>query len=535
MVVGTVIAWLDSALPKGSDMDTQSTRPIRAVEYVRMSTDMQQYSIACEQAANRLYAAQRGLEVVRTYSDEGRSGLSIEGRDSLVRLLADAESDGRDFEIILVYDVSRWGRFQDSDESAYYEFRCRKAGVRVEYCAEPFTNDGGPIAAVMKAIKRAMAAEFSRELSVKIAAAQLRGLAAGYFQGGKPGYGFRRRRVDAKGRSQGILRNGVWKGTKIQRTMLVKGPIGEVRTVQRIFVLYVRRGLSAQQIAAKLNAEGCPYLDGKKWVRHQVHFMLRNERYLGIEVHRRTSSGLSLGKRSTRRVRNPPSQWIRQPLGFPGFVSRGLFEGARAKAKKYSERFDDKPFLLEKLKRALAYHGRLTQKLINSTRGMPSAEVYQRRFGSLRRAYALIGYSYPYDWNGKPASLERLRISSALIDRIRAAFSEIGGIAKWHASYHVLTVNGGFTIATRVARCTTYRTGNKPLWYYRTERSFDPDVTILIRLNSDDSVKDYLYLTAETVAPFINHHFDDLPAPQDFRCRSVDEVVVKLLKSNAIR
>ena len=37
---------------------------------------------------------------------------------------------------ILVYYVSRWGSFQDTDESAHYEFACKSAGVPVHYCAE---------------------------------------------------------------------------------------------------------------------------------------------------------------------------------------------------------------------------------------------------------------------------------------------------------------------------------------------------------------------------------------------------------------
>ncbi len=58
---------------------------------------------------------------------------------------------------MLVYDVSRWGRFQDCDESAFYEYLCRRAGIRVEYCMEEFRNDGTPISAVLKVLKRVMA------------------------------------------------------------------------------------------------------------------------------------------------------------------------------------------------------------------------------------------------------------------------------------------------------------------------------------------------------------------------------------------
>ena len=131
---------------------------VRAVEYVRMSTAGQQLSIPFQQAAIRLHAVQRGYEIVRTYADEARSGLYLEGRPSLASLLAEVESGRADFRVILVYDVSRWGRFQDVDESGYYEYLCRKAGISVEYCAELFGIDPSPLNAVLKAIKRAMAA-----------------------------------------------------------------------------------------------------------------------------------------------------------------------------------------------------------------------------------------------------------------------------------------------------------------------------------------------------------------------------------------
>jgi DNA invertase Pin-like site-specific DNA recombinase len=87
-----------------------------------MSTEHQQYSTANQDDVIREYATKRGFEIVRTYADEGKSGLRVEGRESLKHLIADVQSGAADFDAILVYDVSRWGRFQDADESAYYEY-----------------------------------------------------------------------------------------------------------------------------------------------------------------------------------------------------------------------------------------------------------------------------------------------------------------------------------------------------------------------------------------------------------------------------
>jgi hypothetical protein len=70
--------------------------------------------------------------------------------------------------------VSRWGRFQDADESAYYEYICKRAGIAIQYCAEQFENDGSPVSTIVKGVKRAMAGEYSRELSAKVFAGQCR-------------------------------------------------------------------------------------------------------------------------------------------------------------------------------------------------------------------------------------------------------------------------------------------------------------------------------------------------------------------------
>ncbi|WP_395651942.1 recombinase family protein, partial [Brevundimonas sp.] len=88
--------------------------------------------------------------------------MRLDGRVSLQHLIADVQNGQTEFDVILVYGVSRWGRFQDADESAYYEFICREAGIAVHYCAEQFENDGSLSATIIKSMTRAMAGEYSR-------------------------------------------------------------------------------------------------------------------------------------------------------------------------------------------------------------------------------------------------------------------------------------------------------------------------------------------------------------------------------------
>ena len=177
-------------------MAPRAAQPRRAAQYVRMSTEHQRYSTENQSDAIAHYAAQRGVEIVRTYSDEGKSGLRIQGRDGLKQLIEDIQSGKADFEAVLVYDISRWGRFQDADESAYYEYICKRAGISVIYCAEQFENDGSPVSTIVKGVKRAMAGEYSRELSQKVFTGQSRLIELGYRQGGPPGFDLRRMLID---------------------------------------------------------------------------------------------------------------------------------------------------------------------------------------------------------------------------------------------------------------------------------------------------------------------------------------------------
>jgi DNA invertase Pin-like site-specific DNA recombinase len=117
-----------------STTSTNTPLPVRAAQYVRMSTEHQQYSPENQLEVVRQYAASHNMEIVQEYSDHGRSGLNIVGREGLNKLMLDVESKRTDFSALLVYDVSRWGRFQDVDESAYYEYVLKRAGIRVHYC-----------------------------------------------------------------------------------------------------------------------------------------------------------------------------------------------------------------------------------------------------------------------------------------------------------------------------------------------------------------------------------------------------------------
>ena len=219
---------IDWSQKKTAGQGTELGELTPAAAYVRMSTEHQKYSTDNQLDIITKYAERNNFEIIQQYADEGKSGLRLIGRDALQTLISDVESRGIKFKAILVYDVSRWGRFQDPDEAAEIELRCKRHGIKVHYCAEQFENDGSIGSSIIKTVKRAMAGEYSRELSVKVRAGQANLIRLGYRQGGAPGYGLRRMLVDQTGTSKGELQRGEQKSIATDRVILVPGPTEEI-------------------------------------------------------------------------------------------------------------------------------------------------------------------------------------------------------------------------------------------------------------------------------------------------------------------
>jgi DNA invertase Pin-like site-specific DNA recombinase len=235
----------------------------------------------------------------------------------------DIRSGHTDFGHVLVYDVSRWGRFQDIDESAHYEFTCRKAGIKVAYCAEEFDNDGSLISSIVKNIKRVMAAEFSRELSVKVHAAASRMARLGFKMGGQVGYGLERFAVDENSHQKGILRPGEYKYLRTDRVRVQPGSPDESAVVRWIFEEFVQ-GKSQADIVRELNRRGIPRKNGLRWNRNLMCGLLRNEAYIGNLVWNRFSQKLG-----ARKTRNQSDLWIRSEGCFEPTIDRDLFLRAK--------------------------------------------------------------------------------------------------------------------------------------------------------------------------------------------------------------
>jgi DNA invertase Pin-like site-specific DNA recombinase len=486
-----------------SDEDDAEDAGIPVAQYVRMSTEHQRYSTENQAATINEYAARHGMRIVRTYEDSGKSGLNLRGRSGLQALLHDVKQPNPKFNAVLVYDVSRWGRFPDPDEAAVYEHACKSRGIRVIYCAEPFNNDGSLPSTVFIGIKRSMAAEYSRELSVKVFAGASNIVRHGFRQGGVAGFGLRRQLVDEQQNVKGLLSRGEKKSIQTDRVVLVPGPPEEVAVVHRIYRLFLEDCMPERVIASVLNREGIPSDTGRAWTRGTVHQILTNEKYIGNNVYNRTSYKLKV-----RHVRNPPDEWVRRDSAFEAIVPMHMFVQAQAIIAARSQHLDDDQ-LLDLLRRTLQKHGALSGIVIDEDEDTPSSSTYRSRFGCLLRAYSLIGYTPRRDYAYLEINRALRRHHPELIEQMAANLVSTGGWTVRDPLTDLLTVNGEFTVSLVIARSKPTPAGSQR-WRIRFDTSLLPDITVVARMDhGNQRVFDYY------VFPAIDFIPDALPTLED--------------------
>jgi DNA invertase Pin-like site-specific DNA recombinase len=463
---------------------------IRAAAYVRMSTEHQQYSTSNQMDTIREYAVRRNMEIVVIYSDEGKSGLNIQGRGELARMISDVQTKQASYKCILVYDISRWGRFQDADESAHYEYTCRKAGIAVHYCAEQFENDGTPSSTIIKTVKRAMAGEYSRELSSKVFQGACRLIQLGFKQGGTAGFGLRRMLVDHTGQKKGLLKMGEHKSIQTDRVILVPGPDEEIAIVRWMYEAFVKEGKSEGEIAKVLNGRGILTDFERPWTRGTVHEVLTNEKYLGNNVYHRTSCKLK-----QKHVENPPEKWIRADNAFVGIIDSTLFLAAQGIILTRSRKWSDEE-MLEKLRSILTQHGRISGILIDESEDLPSSSAFRNRFGSLVSAYRLIGYEPEIDYGfieiNRQIRKKHPEILGEVVDKLR----QMGSSVVIDEKTDLLLVNDEWTVSIVLCRYQQSEAGTAR-WVIRLDEGLKPDITIAVRLDETNvGIRDYYLLPA---------------------------------------
>ncbi|MFA7257414.1 MAG: recombinase family protein, partial [Kiritimatiellales bacterium] len=309
--------WFNSSTQSG-------TR--RAVAYYRHSAqDRQENSVEIQQDQVRQFARENNIEIIHEFADKGKSGLSTEGRDAFNELLDDYVQGGKEkFDFVLVLDVSRWGRYQDTDLSAYFTGLCAKHGKQVVFTTIGFGEKNDLLHGLHLSIERYRAASYSRELSTKVFKGCAKIASQGFRAGGTPPYGFHRLLLDEQRQPVQILERGQRKSIQNQRVTLTPGAPEETAVIHLIFAEFVHKQFPPGRIASNLNGQRIPSPGGMQWSASAIRAILENELYVGTMIYNKTSQRLKSASH-----RNPEDEWIRVENAFPPIVDRKLFDQAR--------------------------------------------------------------------------------------------------------------------------------------------------------------------------------------------------------------
>ncbi|WP_260854380.1 recombinase family protein [Paraburkholderia sp. BCC1884] len=449
--------------------------PPRAAQYIRMSTDHQEYSPLFQREAIARYAVANNIRIVRDYEDAGISGLTLRDRPALIRLLLDVEDPARRFSSVLVYDVSRWGRFQDVDESAFYENTCRRAGVRIIYVAEPFENDGTPLSSVLKAMKRAMAGEFSREMSRKIFLGHCLNAQRGFHTAGPAGYGLRRMLVDARGNIRQPLGSHEYKNVQTDRVIVVPDTSGEAAMVRKMFEWYATQPVTAAGIARRLNDFGIVNGVGRAWKGRNVMQILHNEKYIGTNVYSRTTSKLDSPWQQL-----PEDEWIKVPDAFPPVVDKTIFAAVRSKLAGVRRR-PTRDEIIDGMRKVISRTGKINQRLLKHYRSAPSAEQVAHEFGSLNAAYKVVGYAPNLDPERSENRVVERDMERRVAESATAMLRELGHDVCYEKHTTMLCVDDALRIQLVVRRPWLIQ-GHLPYWTARWPDCFAIDFLVFGRI-----------------------------------------------------
>lgn len=355
---------------------TRAAATITAVAYLRRSSDRQEQSLADQRTAITRYATQAGLRIVREYVDDAISGADSVKRRAFQQMMQDAQAPRRDFRLVLVFDVSRFGRI-DNDEAGHYRWLLRQAGIEVKYVAEGLL--GGALDDLIRPVKQWHAREELRQLSLVTIRGMVscweRSVGRGQWLGGFPPQGYDLRHEDLSGKHRFTIRY-MPDGTKQVRSphgrvvqvlarrvampemfgsivRLTPSAAERVRTVRMIFSMRAREGRSAYEIATHLQRDKVPTARGPEWSRRcggiwrevTILKILSNPVYAGDLVWNRRTMGrfhrISDGRAIVRddatlrrTAINPEEDWIIVRDAHEPLVNRELWVQAQSSAKK---------------------------------------------------------------------------------------------------------------------------------------------------------------------------------------------------------
>jgi hypothetical protein len=302
-----------------------------------------------------------------------------------------------------------------------------------------------------------------------------------------------------------------------ERIPLVNPQRGIFKPQQMQFLLSIKTVFSEQEITTRLNGDGIRTDLGRPWTRSSVHQILTNEKYIGNNVFNRVSFKLK-----RKRVVNSRDTWVRADGVYPPIISQALFERARTIIDGRSNHYSDEQ-LLSLLQAVLQEEGSLSGVVIDERADMPSSSAYRHRFGSLIRAYSLIGYIPERDYRYIEINRNIREAYPQVLHDIVAGFELAGGEVVRNENNQLLTVNDGFTVAVIIVRAFTTSSGSLR-WHIRLDTGLLPDMTVAVRLNASNfgPLDYYVFPSIDMSLPRLKLTEDNSLSLDAYRFESLD-------------
>ena len=239
----------------------QTDRILKVAAYCRVSTDSsdQANSLASQQSYFKEYIERNPMwELYDIYVDEGITGTSTKKRKAFNRMMVDAQL--KKYDLIITKEISRFAR--NTLDSIYYTRKLKEYGIGVIFANDNlFTLD--PDAELRLTIMASIAQEESRKTSERVKWGQ-------------------KRRME-----QGVVFGKSMIGYDVRDGKLYINPEG-AEIVRKIFHKYTIERKGTCTIARELKEEGIPTFTNKNWTNTVILRTLRNEKYCGDLVQKKT-------------------------------------------------------------------------------------------------------------------------------------------------------------------------------------------------------------------------------------------------------
>ena len=167
------------------------------------------------------------------------------------------------------------------------------------------------------------------------------------------------------------------------------------------------------------------------------------------------------------------------------YTAQGI---VRARARRYTNEE-----LIERLRTLYQNRGFLSGLVINETDGMPCSSVYAYRFGSLIRAYEMVGFTPDHDYRYLEINRFLRRMHPEIVAQTETQIAELGGQVRRDPATDLLRLNDEFGVSMVLARCQTHDSGCNR-WKIRFDTSLAPDITVAVRLDQGNKAPLDYYL-----------------------------------------